>query len=89
MDAALAVLETNKLGFAVAGVAPYRAEALLRLKGLEFGDADARVMARVVQGVEVRVIHPHDLARTKRLAGRPRDLLNVADLIKIYGEPDG
>lgn len=87
VDAALAVLETNKLGFAVAGIPPYRVEALLRLKGLEFADASARAITRTVQGVEMRVIHPHDLARTKRLAGRPRDLLDVADLIKIHGEP--
>jgi hypothetical protein len=88
VEAALGLLETNKLGFPVAGLPPYRLEVLLRLKGLDFDAANLRASTIDLAGVPVNVIHPHDLIRTKRLAGRPKDLADVYGLVRRYGDPD-
>ena len=85
---AVTVPETNKLGFPVAGLPPYRLEVLLRLKGLEFDAAKLRASTVDLAGLKVAVIHPHDLIRTKRLAGRPKDLADAYGLVGRYGEPD-
>ena len=88
VEAALGLLETNKLGFPVAGLPPYRLEVLLRLKGLDFDAANLRASTVDLADLRMAVIHPHDLIRTKRLAGRPKDLADVYGLVRRYGEPD-
>jgi hypothetical protein len=83
----LALLETNRLGFPLMGLEPNKIEVLLRVKGLEFGKAFARGIPVTIKNQSVLFIHPHDQIRNKRAAGRPRDLLDVADLLRLHGEP--
>ena len=83
----LALLETNRLGFPLMGLEPNKIEVLLRVKGLEFGKAFARGIPVTIKDQAVLFIHPHDQIRNKRAAGRPRDLVDVADLVRLHGEP--
>ncbi len=83
----LALLETNRLGFPLMGLEPNKIEVLLRVKGLEFGKAFARGIPVTIKDQVVLFIHPHDQIRNKRAAGRPRDLVDVADLVRLHGEP--
>jgi hypothetical protein len=83
----LALLETNRLGFPLMGLEPNKIEVLLRVKGLEFGKAFPRGIPVTIKDQVVLFIHPHDQIRNKRAAGRPRDLVDVADLVRLHGEP--
>lgn len=86
VEEGLQLLQTNRLGFGV-GMKPNRAEVLLRVKGLEFGEAYARSIQAEVDGLIFQVIHPHDQIINKRAAGRLKDLADVEKLLKFYGEP--
>ncbi len=83
VDAALAVLDSGLLGFEVAGLPPFKIEALLRLRGLSFEEAQARVVLLSVGSVVVPVISAEDLVVVKTLAGRPQDLVDVAGLLEM------
>jgi hypothetical protein len=89
VDELLGLLETNKLGFVLGGIEPYKIEVLLRLKEVTFEEAHANMLVFTdPDGLEFPVISAHDLIRAKRAAGRTRDLADVQDLIRLYGEPN-
>lgn len=57
--------------------------------GLAFSDLLERSEARRVDGVEAPICSLADLVAMKRLAGRERDLVDLADLESAHGElPD-
>lgn len=62
------------------GLAPNRIDILTDVGGLAFETAWGRHLTVDVGGVEVPVIGKDDLITTKRAAGRPRDLADIAEL---------
>jgi hypothetical protein len=62
------------------GVAPDRIDILTGVGGVEFEDAWQRRIEVKMWGQLVPVIGRSDLILTKRTAGRPRDLADIADL---------
>ena len=62
-------------------------EILLRVGGLEFEPAFARAIQVPMGEIQVFIIHPHDQIINKRIAGRSKDLVDVENLVKRYGEP--
>jgi predicted nucleotidyltransferase len=62
------------------GVAPSRIDLLTTIGGVEFADAWARRTQVELWGLTVPVIGRDDLIRSKRAAGRERDLADVAEL---------
>jgi predicted nucleotidyltransferase len=62
------------------GVAPSRIDLLTTIGGVEFADAWARRTQVELWGLAVPVIGRDDLIRSKRAAGRERDLADVAEL---------
>ncbi len=84
---AMTLLATNKLGFPLVGLAPNLIEVLLRIKAVDFKPAFARAVRVQLRDTEIRFIHPHDQIRNKRAAGRPRDLADAFDLVRLHGEP--
>jgi hypothetical protein len=85
---ALTLLATNKLGFPLVGLAPNLIEVLLRIKAVDFEPAYARAVRVQLREAQIPFIHPHDQIRNKRAAGRPRDLADAADLVRLHGEPN-
>lgn len=88
VEDALSLLSSNRLGFPLVGLEPNLIEVLLRIKGVDFETAFARAIRVLIQGSTVFFIHPHDQIANKRSAGRPRDLLDAAELVRLHGEPD-
>ncbi len=88
VDEVLGLLETNRLGFKLCGIEPNMIEVLLRVRGLEFDVAYTHALEVQIGNAMFHVIHPHDQIRNKRAAGRPKDLLDVAMLIKRHGDPE-
>ncbi len=62
------------------GVDPDRIDVITEPAGAEFGDAWARHITVMVDGVPYPVIGRADLIATKRAAGRPQDLVDIAQL---------
>jgi hypothetical protein len=62
------------------GVAPDRIDILTGVGGVEFEEAWQRRIEVSLWGQLVPVIGRSDLILTKRAAGRPRDLADIADL---------
>jgi len=62
------------------GVAPSRIDILTTIGGVEFAEAWGRRTEIALWGVTVSVIGREDLIRSKRAAGRERDLADVAEL---------
>lgn len=87
VDDVLALLQTSRLGFRLCGVEPNIIEVLLRVRGVEFEVAFARAIPVPMGEISVYVIHPHDQIANKRAAGRSKDLIDVENLVKRYGEP--
>jgi hypothetical protein len=84
---ALSLLVTTRLGFPLVGIEPNVIEVLLRIKNVEFLPAYARAIRVQLQGEQIPFIHPHDQIMNKRAAGRPKDLADAADLVRLHGEP--
>ena len=88
-DEVLALLQTSRLGFRLAGVKPNLIEILLRVSGISNFD-QAYTQAKITEdsGVTFRVLHPHDQIRNKRASNREKDKLDLHNLLKLHGEPE-
>ena len=65
------------------GRPPFRIDLLTSISGVDFADAEAGCKAAVLDGVPVRVIGKEALLTNKRASGRPKDLVDVAELQKV------
>ena len=72
-------LTSDDLVFQI-GVAPNRIDILTSVGGVSFDEAWPRRSTVELWGMTVPVIGREDLVTTKRAAGRPRDLADVAEL---------
>lgn len=62
------------------GVPPIRIDVMTSVDGVAFGDAwPARVLLQIA-GLTVPVLSRHHLIQNKRAAGRPQDLVDLANL---------
>jgi predicted nucleotidyltransferase len=68
------------------GVAPVRIDILMSVSGLSFSEAWHNRVAIDFDGLPVWVIALQDLITTKRAAGRPQDLQDVASLERAREE---
>lgn len=66
------------------GVEPHRIDVLMGLPRIRFSTAWRRRRVFKLGGISVNVLSSADLIRSKRLAGRPQDLLDVS-LLKEAG----
>jgi hypothetical protein len=64
------------------GVAPVRADILMSVDGLTFADAWPNRVAVDFDGISTWIISRNDLIQTKKAAGRPQDLIDVANLLQ-------
>jgi len=64
------------------GVAPNRVDILTRIEGLDFDAAYANRTESTYAGVPFALLGKDDLIRSKKLAGRPQDLLDVERLTR-------
>jgi len=62
------------------GVAPSRIDLLTTIGGVKFDEASRRHTSVELWGLTVPVIGREDLIRSKRAAGRERDIADVAEL---------
>lgn len=62
------------------GVAPNRIDLLTTIGGVRFEEAWKRRTVVELWGLKVPVISRDDLIRSKKAAGRPQDLADIADL---------
>jgi hypothetical protein len=65
------------------GIVPCRIDILTAISGVDFDDAWAHRIPIEVEGLHVACLGKDDLIKNKRAAGRPKDLVDVADLEKI------
>lgn len=72
-------LTSDDLVFQI-GIAPSRIDLLTAVGGVDFERAWPRRMTVELWGLEVPVISREDLITSKRAAGRPQDLADVAEL---------
>ena len=72
-------LTSNDLVFQI-GVEPNRIDILTSIGGVAFADAWARRTTVELWGISVPVIGREDLVASKRAAGRPQDLADLAEL---------
>jgi hypothetical protein len=61
--------------------------ARCKVEFMVVGGLYARAVIVTLQGEKIPFIHPHDQITNKRAAGRPRDLADAADLVRLHGEP--
>jgi len=80
-EAAQALLTPGKI--LRLGYPPTRIELLTAPAGVEFGPCRARAVMKDLFGVAVPVIGLDDLIANKRAAGRPKDLIDAAELERI------
>lgn len=80
-EAAQALLTPGKI--LRMGYPPTRIELLTAPAGVEFGPCRARAVMKDLFGVAVPVIGLDDLIANKRAAGRPKDLIDAAELERI------
>jgi hypothetical protein len=71
------------------GVAPVRIDILAGIDGVEFEDAWPRRVEASLGGARVPVLSLHDLAANKRVAGRPKDLADLAWIEKELARRGG
>lgn len=62
------------------GLPPMRLEVLTSVSGLDFATSTERAVLARIDGVDVRIVSLADLRTTKRAAGRPKDLADLAEL---------
>lgn len=67
------------------GVPPWRIDVLMRPKGVEFPACHPRGVAAHYGDVPVRVLGRDDLIAAKQAAGRPQDLVDIANLRAMAG----
>lgn len=65
------------------GLPPARIDLLTEMAGINFDEAYARCLKTTLAGLPVGVISLDDLIHAKTVAGRPRDLLDVQDLLQV------
>ena len=65
------------------GYPPIRIELITAPAGVKFGPCQMRAARKDVFGVAVPVISLDDLITNKRAAGRPKDLIDAAELERI------
>ena len=80
-DLSVSDLATPGVVFQI-GVEPNRIDILTSISAIDFTEAWERRRASTYGGVCIHVLGLDDLIRTKRAAGRPQDLLDVAELEK-------
>ena len=71
------------------GTPPFRIEILTQVSGLEFADAWTRRKNEHLDGVACHVIAIEALVASKKAAGRPHDLADVAALEQAAKKTDG
>lgn len=71
------------------GYPPSRIELLTAPAGVVFAPCRGRAVVKDVFGVEVPVISLEDLIANKRAAGRPKDLIDAAELERIRDRRQG
>ena len=64
------------------GIPPNRIDFLTRVKGTKFINIYKSAVRGKLFGVDVRFIAKDDLIKTKKAAGRPQDLIDLANLKK-------
>jgi hypothetical protein len=62
------------------GIPPICIDLITSATGVEFAECYARRNVRVIDGIEVNVIHPDDLKQNKKASGRARDLNDLENL---------
>ena len=62
------------------GVPPVCIDVITSASGVDFSECYARRNVRMIDGVEVNIIHPDDLKRNKRASGRNKDLNDLENL---------
>jgi hypothetical protein len=62
------------------GVPPICIDVITSASGVEFADCYARCNVRLIDGIEVNVIHPDDLKQNKKASGRPKDFNDLENL---------
>jgi hypothetical protein len=62
------------------GVPPLRIEVLKKVSGLDFEDCWPRRVSLETGDLTIPMISRDDLKTNKRAAGRPKDLLDLAEL---------
>jgi len=62
------------------GVPPICIDIITSASGVEFTDCFSRRNLRIIDGVEVNVIHPDDLKQNKKASGRAKDLDDLENL---------
>jgi len=72
-------LTSNDLVFQI-GIVPNRIDILTTIGGVDFADAWPRRTTVSLWGIDVPVIGRDDLVKSKKAAGRPRDLADLAEL---------
>lgn len=87
LERVLALLDSEHLGFKLAGVYPNLLEIMLKVPGVDFTKAKSRARIFQDRGVVFPVIHPFDQIRNKRTSNRDKDQLDLKYLLKLYGEP--
>ena len=73
---------TNEDCFVQFGREPVRVDFLMSLKGLNFDEAWSRKEIINLGGLKVNLIGKNDLIVSKKLVGRPQDLIDVESLKK-------
>lgn len=63
------------------GRPPVRVDILMSIEGMNFEDAWENRQTTDFLGVDANFISPDDLIRSKKLAGRPQDLIDVENLL--------
>jgi predicted nucleotidyltransferase len=74
---------TFKDHFLKIGREPLRADIICGMEGLDFIKAWKRRVKGELFGVKVNYIHIKDLIKLKKLAGRPQDLVDVDNLLRL------
>lgn len=69
---------SNTETFVQFGVAPSRIDILTSIPGLAFAEAYAARITPILDGLPVSTLSRDDLVASKRAAGRPQDLADVA-----------
>ncbi len=84
----LAEMHLAKDKMIVLGAAPTAVDILNQIKGLDFDDAWANRSHAELFGVKVPILGRDDFVRSKRAAGRAKDLADLAILAEAEGSED-
>jgi hypothetical protein len=71
------------------GVPPTRIDLITFVPGLEFADCYPKAEQMILGGLKILVIDRESLVKNKRACGRPKDIVDLEELLKRKGEkPD-